>query len=183
MKLSEIVDALDATLLTGEDKLDKVITRCGASDLMSDVLAAVSEDCILLTGLTTVQVIRTAMVAGVGAVAATVMGRGDRGQRLPAQLFQALENLPGAGTSGDGHAAVPTIRGMPQHRTLLLLDDGRVSSTSMHSFGSATLDEGSPHFADQAPLFAMMQEKPVYLELDDLLRHASRDYTPLDPDR
>jgi hypothetical protein len=46
MKLSEIVDALDATLLTGEDKLDK----------------------ILLTGLTTVQVIRTAMVAGVGAV-------------------------------------------------------------------------------------------------------------------
>ncbi len=68
MKLSEIVDALDATLLTGEDKLDKIITRCGASDLMSDVLAAVSEDCILLTGLTTVQVIRTAMVAGVGAV-------------------------------------------------------------------------------------------------------------------
>ena len=68
LKLSEIVAALDATLLTGEDKLDKKITRCGASDLMSDVLAAVSEDCILLTGLTTVQVIRTAMVAGVGAV-------------------------------------------------------------------------------------------------------------------
>lgn len=68
MKLSEIVDALEATLLTGEDKLDKIITRCGASDLMSDVLAAVSEDSILLTGLTTVQVIRTAMVAGVGAV-------------------------------------------------------------------------------------------------------------------
>ena len=68
MKLSEIVEALDATLLTGEDQRDKIITRCGASDLMSDVLAAVSEDCILLTGLTTVQVIRTAMVAGVGAV-------------------------------------------------------------------------------------------------------------------
>ena len=33
------------------------------------------------------------------AVAATVMGRGDLGQRLPAQLFQTLENLPGAGTS------------------------------------------------------------------------------------
>jgi predicted transcriptional regulator len=68
MKLSEIVDALDATLLIGDDELDKDITRCGASDLMSDILAAVSEDCILLTGLTTVQVIRTAMVAGVGAV-------------------------------------------------------------------------------------------------------------------
>ena len=68
MKLSEIVEVLDATLLIGEDELDKDITRCGASDLMSDVLAAVSEDCILLTGLTTVQVIRTAIVAGVGAV-------------------------------------------------------------------------------------------------------------------
>jgi iron complex outermembrane receptor protein len=62
------------------------------------------------------------------AAAATVMGRGDLGQRLPAQLFQTLENLPGGGTSGDGHAAVPSIRGLPQHRTLLLLDDGRVSS-------------------------------------------------------
>ncbi|MBD3873282.1 MAG: hypothetical protein IFK91_10255, partial [Acidobacteria bacterium] len=48
------------------------------------------------------------------AVAATVMGRGDLGQRLPAQLFQTLENIPGAGTSGDGHAAVPSIRGLPQ---------------------------------------------------------------------
>ncbi len=62
------------------------------------------------------------------AVATTVMGRGDLGQRVPAQLFQVLENLPGAEVSGDGHAAVPSLRGLPQHRTLLLLDDGRVSS-------------------------------------------------------
>lgn len=68
MRLSEIVAALDGTLLVGEDKLDKVITRCGAADLMSDILAAVSEGGLLLTGLTTIQVIRTAMVAGVGAV-------------------------------------------------------------------------------------------------------------------
>ena len=62
------------------------------------------------------------------AVASTVMGRGDLGQRVPAQLFQVLENLPGTEVSGDGHAAVPSLRGLPQHRTLLLLDDGRVSS-------------------------------------------------------
>jgi predicted transcriptional regulator len=68
MRLSEIVDVLDATLLVGEDKLDKDITRCGGADLMSDILAAVSEDSLLLTGLTTIQVIRTAMVADVGAV-------------------------------------------------------------------------------------------------------------------
>ena len=69
MKLSQIVDALDAKVLEGSDHLDKEIVTCGASDLMSDILAGLSEGCILLTGLTTVQVIRTAMVAGVGAVA------------------------------------------------------------------------------------------------------------------
>jgi serine kinase of HPr protein (carbohydrate metabolism regulator) len=55
-------------LLAGDDFLDKDITTCGASDLMSDILAGLSEGCILLTGLTTIQVIRTAMVANVGAV-------------------------------------------------------------------------------------------------------------------
>jgi hypothetical protein len=60
MKLSEIVDALDAKVLVGDHKLDKEINTCGASDLMSDILAGLSEGSILLTGLTTVQVIRTA---------------------------------------------------------------------------------------------------------------------------
>ena len=74
------------------------------------------------------------------AVAATVMGRGDLGQRLPAQLFQTLENIPGAGTSGDGHGAVPSIRGLPQHRTLLFLDDGRVSSERRAGASATYLD-------------------------------------------
>jgi predicted transcriptional regulator len=68
MKLSQIVEALEAKVLTGDDLLENDINTCGASDLMSDILAGLSEGCILLTGLTTVQVIRTAMVAGVGAV-------------------------------------------------------------------------------------------------------------------
>jgi predicted transcriptional regulator len=85
MKLSEIVDKLDATLLTGADKLEKDITRCGASDLMSDILAALSEDSMLLTGLTTVQVIRTAMVAGVGAVVFV------RGKKPPPEVIAMAE--------------------------------------------------------------------------------------------
>jgi hypothetical protein len=44
------------------------IQRCGASDLMSDILAGAAEGSILVTGLTTVQAIRTASIAGVGAV-------------------------------------------------------------------------------------------------------------------
>lgn len=57
---------------------------------------------------------------------------------------------------------------------------GKVSSSSVHNFGSATLDANSPHFVDQSPLFAQMQEKPVRLELSDVLQHATRDYSPLD---
>ena len=68
MKLTEIARVLDATLLVGEDKPDFDITRCGASDLMSDILAGLSEGSLLLTGLTTVQVIRTASIAGIGAI-------------------------------------------------------------------------------------------------------------------
>ena len=68
MKLSQIVEALEARVLSGDDLLEKDIDTCGASDLMSDILAGLSEGSILLTGLTTVQVVRTAMVAGVGAV-------------------------------------------------------------------------------------------------------------------
>lgn len=56
--------------------------------------------------------------------------------------------------------------------------DGNVSSTSSHSFGSATVDESSPHYADQTPMFIKMQEKPVRMDLADVLKHASRDYKP-----
>ena len=68
MKLSEIVDVLNALLIVGEDQLDKETCTCGGSDLMSDILAGLSEGCIRLTGLTTIQVVKTAMVAGVGAI-------------------------------------------------------------------------------------------------------------------
>ena len=68
MKLSEVVEVLDAKVLNGVNHLDREIRTCGASDLMSDILAGLSEGSILLTGLTTIQVIRTAMVAEVGAV-------------------------------------------------------------------------------------------------------------------
>lgn len=68
MTLSELKDILEASVLTGNENLDRKFDKCGASDLMSDVLAGLSEGCVLLTGLTTVQAIRTAVVAGVGAI-------------------------------------------------------------------------------------------------------------------
>ncbi|MFT4767834.1 MAG: acyl-homoserine-lactone acylase, partial [Glaciecola sp.] len=56
--------------------------------------------------------------------------------------------------------------------------NGKVSSRSIHNFGSATLDASSPHYADQAPLFVEQQDRPVRLDLEDVLAHASRDYRP-----
>jgi len=58
-------------------------------------------------------------------------------------------------------------------------EEGEVSSRSVHSFGSATLDASSPHYADQSPLFLEMRDKPVLLEMEAVLREASRDYRPL----
>ena len=60
MKISEIKSILNAELICGEEFLDnEVFTACG-SDMMSDVLAYVKEQAVLLSGLVNPQVVRTA---------------------------------------------------------------------------------------------------------------------------
>ena len=60
MKMSMIRDLLEADVLCGEDALEgDVYSACG-SDMMSDVLAYVKDQAVLLTGLVNPQVIRTA---------------------------------------------------------------------------------------------------------------------------
>ena len=60
MKISTIRDLLDAEVLCGEEHLgDHVYSACG-SDMMSDVLAFVKDQAVLLTGLMNTQVVRTA---------------------------------------------------------------------------------------------------------------------------
>lgn len=60
MKVSEIKDILEAEIICGEEDLDKdVFAACG-SDMMSDVLAYVKEQAVLLSGLVNPQVVRTA---------------------------------------------------------------------------------------------------------------------------
>ena len=60
MKIREIKDLLDATLLAGEDSLEHEVASACCSDMMSDVLAYVKDQAVLLTGLCNPQVIRTA---------------------------------------------------------------------------------------------------------------------------
>lgn len=60
MKISTIKDLLEADVICNEENLGKhVYSACG-SDMMSDVLAFVKDQAVLLTGLVNSQVIRTA---------------------------------------------------------------------------------------------------------------------------
>ena len=60
MKVKELTEILEGNVIYGEDFLDReVFTACG-SDMMSDVLAFVKEQAVMLTGLVNPQVVRTA---------------------------------------------------------------------------------------------------------------------------
>ena len=60
MKLKEVRDILNAEVLCGEELLDTEVRSACGSDLMSDVLAFVKNQAMLLTGLVSPQVVRTA---------------------------------------------------------------------------------------------------------------------------
>lgn len=60
MTIREIQEALGARLVYGEEFLDKEVHNACGSDMMSDVLAFVKDQAVLLTGLCNPQVIRTA---------------------------------------------------------------------------------------------------------------------------
>ena len=60
MKIIDIQTLLDAEVLCGSESLEKEIHSACGSDMMSDVLAYVKDQAVLLTGLVNAQVIRTA---------------------------------------------------------------------------------------------------------------------------
>ncbi|CAN2045460.1 conserved hypothetical protein [Candidatus Magnetomoraceae bacterium gMMP-1] len=95
MKLSEIQKILGATFITGEDHISDEIFAGGGADLMDDILAATAKGSVLLTGLTTIEVIRTCNMTGVGAV---VFVRGKKPDESLIYLAK-LNNLPVLSTS------------------------------------------------------------------------------------
>lgn len=62
MKIREIAALLDAETLCGADRLDEEVRMACGSDMMSDVLAYVKDQAVLLTGLVNPQVVRTALM-------------------------------------------------------------------------------------------------------------------------
>ena len=68
MRLDLVREVLEADVLSGDEHLDiEVFSACG-SDLMSDVLAFVKDQSLLLTGLTNPQVVRTAEMMDMKAI-------------------------------------------------------------------------------------------------------------------
>jgi penicillin amidase/acyl-homoserine-lactone acylase len=56
--------------------------------------------------------------------------------------------------------------------------NGNLSVKSIHQFGSATLDENSKHYSDQAYLFSNKEMKPSWIELDSIKNYLKTSYTP-----
>jgi predicted transcriptional regulator len=82
MILTDIITLINGTVCNPGVPLDADIKGgCGA-DLMSDVLATVQPDAILLTGLCNPQVVRTALMADVRAVVFV------RGKKPPKETIQ-----------------------------------------------------------------------------------------------
>ncbi len=86
MLLRQIRDVLGATVLCGETDLDWDAHSACASDLMSDVLAFVKDQAVLLTGMVNPQVIRTAEMMDIKCVVFV------RGKSPDAQIIQMAKD-------------------------------------------------------------------------------------------
>jgi outer membrane receptor protein involved in Fe transport len=82
---------------------------------------AVNEEVTVTAGLA--PSIDTAPAAGM-----TMLAGRDIALRQPANLMQALENVPGVNQVSEGQAAVPAVRGLARGRTLIMIDGARVTS-------------------------------------------------------
>jgi predicted transcriptional regulator len=68
VNLNQVIEIVQGSVLTRGSNLGAEVKYCGAMDLMSDALAYLPPGCLLLTGLKTIQAIRTAEMAYVTAV-------------------------------------------------------------------------------------------------------------------
>jgi predicted transcriptional regulator len=90
LKLSEIIEILDAEVIVGEEHLDLEVKTAFGADLMSDVLAFAKTGSLLLTGLTNSQVIRTANILDIAAI---ILVRGKKPATETIKLAREL-NIP-----------------------------------------------------------------------------------------
>lgn len=87
MKLREVKEILDADVIIGEEKLDMEVKTAFGADLMSDVMAFAKAGSLLLTGLTTAQVIKTANTLDIAAIILV------RGKKPPTETVDLAKEL------------------------------------------------------------------------------------------
>lgn len=122
MKLLEVQRILRADVLVDAHKLDNEVEMAFGADLMSDILAMCREHTMILTGMTNIQVIRTAEMSDLAAI---VFVRGKMpGQEIVAMaeeigipllctkltMYEAAGLLFSAGLSGINRGAEPHRR-------------------------------------------------------------------------
>ncbi|MCX8128508.1 MAG: DRTGG domain-containing protein [Clostridia bacterium] len=114
MKIKEILKVLDAELLAGEENLEMDIEAACGSDLMSDVMAYVKDNVLMLTGLVNLQVVRTAEMMDIKAIVfvrgkkpdnsiiALAREKGIAVMTTKNPMFTACGKLYSAGITGKG---------------------------------------------------------------------------------
>jgi predicted transcriptional regulator len=85
MNISELTRLVDGKPLTQRGDYDRPVKGAFAADLMSDVLASIQPEAVLITGLCNPQVIRTAHMADVAAIILV------RGKIPPAETLSLAE--------------------------------------------------------------------------------------------
>ena len=99
-----------------------LVTTNDLSALLTiEVTAVLSEEITVTAG------VAPSIDAAAGA-GMTMLSARDIASRGPANLNQALENVPGVNQVSEGQAAVPAVRGLARGRTLILIDGARVTS-------------------------------------------------------
>jgi predicted transcriptional regulator len=68
MRLSELVEMIEGSILAGADQSDLLIDHAFAADLLSDVLSLTDERTTLITGMVNPQVMRVAEILNITAV-------------------------------------------------------------------------------------------------------------------
>lgn len=90
MDLRDVQKLLQAEVLACKDGLQRPIESCCGSDMMSDVLAFTKSNTLLCTGLTNMQVVRTAELTDLSALVFV------RGKKPDAEIVAEAEenNIP-----------------------------------------------------------------------------------------
>lgn len=90
MKIKEIIKLLNAEILVGEGQEEYEIKGAFASDMMSDVLAFVSDQSMLVTGLVNPQVVRTCEMMDINCI---LFVRGKRPDTMVLELAKSKDMI------------------------------------------------------------------------------------------